>query len=694
MAFLGQEEQIREFQERFRVLYAVAFIAIALLTLRLVYLQVITGDRMRQLSEENRIKRVKVAAPRGMIFDRNNALLIDNRPAFDVEIIPQYMRESRRSDEVIARLSKLISTPEAEIRATLEKARTQPSFLPVKIKNDLSRDEVASIETWKISLPGVEVREEIKRTNLQGEIAAHLLGYIGEVNATELPVLNKKGRVYKLGDNIGKFGLEQRMEEVLRGQDGEELKEVDALGRAKLDRQKGRVLSTEPDKPAMPGTNLKLTIDQDLQLAAWKAFEDKIGSIVALDPHSGQVLAMLSKPSFDPTEFSRGIAPGTWSKLLNNENRPMRDRTIQDHYPPGSTFKIVTAIAGLEEKAIDERTTFSCSGFIRVGNRLMHCHKREGHGSVNVVQALSQSCDVFFYRMAQRLKSVDDIAKWATLLGLGRRTGINLAREATGLVPTEEWKQKRFGQPWTPGETLNISIGQGYLLVTALQLANLYATIGNGGTLYRPYLVKAIQSYDGQMVQEGSPEVIGKVTITPKTLALVLKGIWGVVNDQHGTAYRQRLPGMDMAGKSGTAQVIRLSKDRLFGRNGKSQCMNFRFKDRHHGLFVALAPADDPKIAVAVIAEHGCSGGMGAAPIVRSVVKTYLQKYYPQLYSDTVLAAQLKGADALMYKAGAEAAARAAAAANSAEEEDLIIDADSNLRLPVDTDAPDLPGGE
>ena len=498
MAFLGQEEQIRDYQDRFKYLYVAVFIGLGILLARLVHLQLLQGDRMRQYSEENRIKRVKIAAPRGMIFDRNRKLLIDNRPAFDLEIIPQYLRESRRTDEVIAKVSKMIKMTEQEIRDVLEKNRNQPTFMPVKIKTDLTRDEVAQIEVWKIDMPGVQVQEEIKRTNVFGDVASHLLGYIGEVNTTELPRINKAGLKYKLGDSLGKFGLEQRMEDTLRGNDGERLVEVDALGRVKLEKGPGmresRVLDSQLENPGQPGRNLVLTIDQDLQLAAVQAFGDKIGSLVAIDPRTGEILAMVSRPSFDPTEFSRGIPTALWNKLLANEHRPLRDKTIQDHYPPGSVFKVVTAIAGLEEGIIDEKTTFNCGGVIKVGNRQYHCHAKHGHGNINVVTALTRSCDIFFYRVAQKLKSVDDIAKWAVHLGLGRKTGINLAREVPGLIPTEAWKQKRFNQEWQAGESLSVAIGQSFVLTTGLQLANLYASIANGGTLFRPFLVKEIES--------------------------------------------------------------------------------------------------------------------------------------------------------------------------------------------------------
>jgi penicillin-binding protein 2 len=487
-------------------------------------------------------------------------------------------------------------------------------------------------------MPGVEVKEEIKRTNLYGEIASHLLGYIGEVNPNELPALQKKGLNYKLGDSIGKFGLEQRMEDVVRGEDGEELKEVDALGRIKREGGKNRVLSGLTGKPAEPGKNLVLTVDQDLQLAADKAMDGKAGAVVAVDPRNGEVLAMVSKPSFDPTLFSRGIPAALWSRLLNDPNRPLRDKTIQDHYPPGSTYKIVTAIAGLEEGIINENTKFTCTGSLRLGNRPFHCHKKGGHGDLNVVGAIQKSCDVFFYKTAMKLQNgVDDIAKWALHLGLGKRTGITLPRETSGLIPTVDWKKKRYNQEWNQGETLSVAIGQSYNLVTGIQLANLYAAISNGGTVYRPQLVKEVESYDGKVMHELKPEVLGNFRLNPKTVELVKEGLWGVINVPGATAFHQRLPGMDFAGKTGTVQVIRLSADKIY-----QECKNMRYLDRHHGLFVGFAPAKDPVIAVAVIAEHACSGSGGAAPVARAVVKTFLEKYYPDIYGEKVLAARLK----------------------------------------------------
>jgi penicillin-binding protein 2 len=638
MAFLGQEQQVREYQNRFKYLNAGLTVAFIILLLQLLNLQILQGDSLKVASEENRIKRVKIAAPRGMIFDRTGNLLLDNRPAFDLEIIPQYLKESKTIEETISIISRITKMPHADIRKVLSRAKSQPAYLPIKIKTDLSRDEVAELKSWQIAMPGVSVEMEIKRTNVYGDLASHLLGYIGEVNQTELPILQKTAvRRYKLGDNIGKFGLEQKMEDVLRGEDGEEWVEVDALGRRKLEKYRGRFLAENQGKNAVPGRNLTLTIDQDLQAAAAKAFGDKVGSVVAIDPRTGEILSMLSRPSFDPTEFSRGIPAELWKRLLENENKPLRDKTIMDHYSPGSVFKTITAIAGLQEKVIDENTKFHCTGSLRLGNRVYHCWKKEGHGDVDVVTALTKSCDVFFYRLAQKLKSVDDIAAWAFHLGLGKKTDINLPRETSGLIPTEAWKKQRLGQEWTAGETLSVAIGQGYVLTTALQLANTYASIANGGTFYRPFLIKKITTVDGNLVQEFQPEILDKTRLDPKTYDLIKKGLWGVVNNPNGTAHAQMLPGMDFVGKTGTVQIMSVAANKIY-----QKCENLKFRQRHHGMFAGFAPMDNPKIAVAVVAEHACHGASGAAPIARAVIKTYLEKYFPEEYGDKALASKGK----------------------------------------------------
>lgn len=640
MSFIGNEEQIRFLQERFKFAYGILIIGVLILLSRMAYLQILNGEQMKQYADENRIKRVKIMAPRGMIYDREGKLLVDNRPAFDVLVTPQYLTDSKRYHEVLSLLSKLIKIPMSEIDKKMQKAKKQPSFMPVPIKENLTRDEVAELEAWKIDMPGVNVEMAIQRTNLDGDVASHLYGYIGKVSQAELAFVNSKSssKKYSLDDIIGKSGLEKRFEDDLRGVDGSELVEVDVLGRSIQSNRakKGRLLVQNKQEPPIPGKNLVLTVDQDLQKAAIRGFGEKNGGLIAIDPRNGEVLAMISRPSFDSTDFSRGINPELWNKLIADENHPLRDKTIQDHYPPGSTFKPITAIAGLEEGVINKDTIFHCSGSINIGNRVVHCHKKTGHGNVDVVSALTQSCDVFFYRVAQKLKSVDDIAKWAFHLGFGHLTGIELARETPGLIPTEAWKMKRFNQPWNPGESLYVAIGQGFVLSTTIQLANAYAALVNGGTLYRPHVLKKIQSVDGKTISEPEPFILDKTALKPETVDLVTQGLYGVVNSPHGTAHSQMIPGMDFGGKTGTIQVVSIKADKIF-----QSCMNLKPSQRHHGAFVGYAPIKNPSIVVAVIAEHACSGSRGAAPIAREVIKTYLEKYYPDLYGPRAIAERL-----------------------------------------------------
>ncbi len=636
MAFLGQEEQIRVLQDRFRYLYAALLLGLGLILIKLTYLQILQGDKMRRYSEENRIKRVKISAPRGMIFDRQGTLLIDNQPAFDLEITPQYLREAKNKDEVISKLSKASGISKSIIYRELKKSRRQPAFIPIKIKTDLSRDEVAKIESWKIDMPGVAITTEIKRTSLFGDVSAHLLGYIGEVHSSELNSLNNGKRKYRLGDMMGKFGLEKQMEDVLIGEDGQELLEVDALGRRIRKNEAGsRFLSQDTSKPAIPGNNLVLTIDNDIQLAAVNAFGDKVGSMVAIDPWTGEIIAMLSRPSFDTTSFSRGIPADLWRDLINNEDRPMRDKTIQDHHSPGSVFKVVTAIAGLEEGAIDEETTFNCKGEIKLGNRIYRCWKHHGHGNMKIMKALEESCDVFFYRVSQKLKSVDKIAKWAKALGLGEKTGVPLIGEIPGLIPTEAWKLRALNQPWIGGETLSVAIGQSFVLTTTIQLANMFAAIANRGTLYTPYVVKRIETPEGELVQEFKPQIKSKATISEKTYKIVEEGILNAVNSNKGTAFWQRIPGINFAGKTGTVQVVRLGRDKKY-----KKCNEMPPNLRDHGVFVGYAPTENPAIAVAVFTEHSCHGSSGSAPIAREVIRTYLAKYFSDKYGPKALAAK------------------------------------------------------
>ena len=326
-------------------------------------------------------------------------------------------------------------------------------------------------------------------------------------------------------------------------------------------------------------------------------------------------------PSFDPSKFSRKLTTKYWNSILENENNPMRDRSIQEHYAPGSTFKTISALAALEENIITPETEFECGGSLKVGRRTFHCWKKSGHGSVNVVGALRESCDVFFYQIAKKM-DVDDLAKYAKGFGLGSRTGVSLPREISGLMPTKEWKKKRYGRPWQKGETLATIIGQSYVLMTPLQLANSYAMIANGGTGYRPTLIKEVFSSNGDIIENGKPEVVRKIEIKPENLKVIKQGLYEVVNERKGTAWWYRLPKGEISGKTGTSQVIEFSADKIY-----HKCEEREYKYRHHGIFGSYAPSNNPRIAVAVVVEHGCHGSSAAAPVAKAIIKKYLEKY-------------------------------------------------------------------
>lgn len=653
---LGQNEQLQIYQDRFRVLYAILIGASVILVSRLWYLQILRGEEFKQFAEENRLKKIRVEAPRGMVFDRNRKLLLDNQPTFLVTITPQYFKAAKATEQerVLSKLSSLLKIDSASIREILQKARKQPSFQAVTIKRSLSMEEVAMIEMEKLDLPGVDVAVGIQRTNVNGNIGSHMLGYIAEIDGEEIPKLNRDAKIpYQQGNFIGKSGLEQQWETVLRGEDGVEYVEVDALGRRKLRSAKAKdnVFSDIKPKPAVPGKNLVLTVDEDLQQAAADVFirDHRTGAVVAIDPNNGEVLSMFSWPSFNSTEFSVGITPEYWKQLANDEDKPLRDKTLVDHYSPGSTFKIISSIAGLEEGLINAQTVINAGGQFWFGGRAFHDWKKEGHGPTDIIRALYRSVDVYYYKLATRLE-IDSLAHFADLLGLGQKTGIKLPGEVSGILPSTTWKKRNFGTEWYPGETLSVIIGQSYVMTTPLQLANMIAGIANGSRIYKPRLIKRIEDTDGTLIEETKPEVLHEFNFKPENLQLVRKGLLEVLENEQGTAHASMIPGIHIAGKTGTAQVVKYTQDTYY-----KDCNLQERRFRLHGLFVAYAPVEDPKIAVAVVAEHSCGGAGGAAPAAVAVIKRYLEKLDPAKYGPEALK-QAK-ADYLKSRAHPRAAA-------------------------------------
>jgi penicillin-binding protein 2 len=572
----------------------------ALTLTRLWHLQVGEGEQYRSLSENNRIRLKRVRATRGTILDRHGQILVDNRPSFDITLVPEDAHDVPRT---IAALARLLGPDAGDLSASVQAAANRPPFEDVILKRDIEWESIVALETHQLDLPGVSVQVGPRRTYPFNDVAAHLLGYVGEVSQKELA--DRQG--YRMGDLIGKAGAERYWEDYLRGVDGGQQVEVDSVGR------KLRVLSEVEETP---GNTLVLTVDRELQLAAEKAMGEQEGAIIALDPRTGDVLAMVSRPAFDPNVFARGIRAAEWRGLLEDRKRPLNSKAVQGTYPPGSTFKIIMAAAALEEGVINPFTHIHCGGGIFFGNRTFRCWRPSGHGSMNVHEALVRSCDVFFYQVGQRL-GVDGIAEYAHRFGLGAPTGITLEHESSGIIPSTAWKRQRFGEPWYAGETLSVAIGQGYVTSTPLQMANAMAAIANGGTVYRPQFVKRVETPDGTLVLEQQPIVTRELGFKSSTLLQIRQALSDVVNSNRGTGSKARVRGIEVGGKTGTSQVGKLGAERL--KQGR-----FARERKDHAWFVAFAPVSNPEIAVAVLAEHaGEHGGTAAAPIAQRVIAQY-----------------------------------------------------------------------
>ena len=586
--------------------YLVVFVGLAffLIFIRLWSLQVIKGGDLRRLSENNCIRLRENPADRGMLLDRKGRIVAHNRPSFEVYLIPE---DLKANPEVVTEVGNLLKIPPEEIQERINTQKRRAPFKPVRIKSDIDWNELANLEFNRVYLPGLFVDVRPRRAYDYGDLASHLIGYLGEVDENELK--QAKETPYRMGTLIGKYGVEYRWENDLRGTDGGRQIEVDALGREI--RPLGIV---EP----FPGNNLFLTIDLDLQRTAEEAYQDKNGALVAMDPKTGRILAMVSKPSFEPDIFARNILPEEWKSLVENPHHPLQNKGIQGQYPAGSTFKIVTAIAGLESGSITPTTQFFCKGAFPYGNRDFRCWKEGGHGTISLHRALVESCDIYFYQVGLKV-GVDLIAHYANEFNLGRVTGISLPHEKPGTVPSSAWKKKRFGVPWYSGETLSFSVGQGYLNATPLQLLMLISGVANGGKQYLPQVVERVENIYGKKLKEYPPMELRKANVSETTLQIVQEALRGAVNDPHGTGWTCKLKEVKVAGKTGTAQVVRLPDN---FKKGDMNRMPQKFRD--HAWFVAYAPFEDPKIAIAVLVEHGGFGASAAAPIAKKVIEKFL----------------------------------------------------------------------
>ncbi len=570
---------------------------------RMYYLQVVESQRYVTLADENRINLRLLPPPRGRIVDRHERPMADNQQNYRVVIIPEQAQDVERT---LDRLSLIVSLSAGERRRILREVKRKRAFVPITVRENLDWREVARIEVNTPDLPGVLIDVGQSRSYLSGPETAHVLGYVASVSEKELtgdPLLELPGF------RIGKAGVEKVYDLALRGSGGSSQVEVNALGRVirELNRQEGQ-----------PGTEVRLTIDRDLQNYIANYLGNESASVVVMDVHSGEVLALVSSPSFDPNSFNKGLSQAEWESLISNPRAPLTNKTIAGQYAPGSTFKPAVALAALDKGVITPDTKIHCAGSTKLGNTEFHCWKKGGHGPLDLRGAIEHSCDVYFYEVARRT-GIDRIGAMARRFGLGDQLGLDLPGEKPGLVPDNKWKMGAIGSPWQLGETLIAGIGQGYILTTPLQLAVMTARLVNGGRAVTPRLTTDQFSPEGVLPYPA--EEAESLGLPPEHLSIVLKGMEDVVNAPTGTAYRSRIkePEWQMAGKTGTVQVRRISKAER--ETGVLKNEDLPWEERDHALFVGYAPFDNPRYAVSVVVEHGGGGSSTAAPIARDVLR-------------------------------------------------------------------------
>ena len=602
------KDHLREahiFTSRALVALACVGFLITLVIARLIYLQIISHEHFATLSEKNRVNIVPVAPTRGLIYDRNGVLLAQNVPSFSLEIIPE---QTDDLEATLKGLGKLIPISDDDLDNFRTRLEQHHPFESIPLRFRLSDEEVARFAVNRYRFPGVEIQARLSRDYPFGKTASHLLGYVGRINVDELETLDPSN--YAGTTHVGKVGVEKSYEDLLHGTVGYEHDETNA---------RGRVLRVLQRIPPVPGENLYLTIDMNLQQAAEDALQGKRGALVAINPKTGEVLAMASVPGVDPNLFVNGISSADYKALQDDPDQPLFNRFLSGQYPPGSTIKPLLALAGLELKAITPTSTLYCPGYYSLpgDSHRYRDWKKEGHGTMNVSSAIVHSCDVYFYQLARTL-GIDRMYTYLSYFGFGKKTGIDLPGEQAGLLPSREWKRASRQQAWFPGETLITGIGQGYTLVTPLQLAEAAAILANRGTLIRPHVLYARQRGSGPRVEEPG-EARGHVPVAdPSNWDTVTAAMVDVVNTPQGTAYGiGRNAPYRIAGKTGTAQVFGVKQ----GEKYRPEELAERLLD--HALFMAFAPAEDPEIAVAVIVENGGHGGSAAAPVARAVMDRY-----------------------------------------------------------------------
>jgi len=593
---------------------------------RLYHLQILRGEEYKGRADENFVKELRVPADRGLILDRNRRVLVDERPSYDLVLTPYFC--GKACDEVLARLGSMVSlTPEELVRAQerLRAARGLVRFRPFVVKVDIAREELDVVEANRMpgGLAGVDVIPTPHRSYRHGASGGHLFGYTNEIGPEELDRANEElpegALPYQPGDYVGRRGLERRYEAELRGVDGRRRVVVDARGNAKgEDIERELVPESQRLEPSRPGKNLLLSIDWRLQEFAEKTFPGTAGAVLAMDARTGFLLALVTRPAPDPNKLSGRIGRAELQAIHGDPLQPELFRAIQQHYFPGSTFKVVTAIAALEEGTFRRGGSVHCPGFYRLGAHRWRCDKESGHGGVDLEHALGASCDVFFYTLGDRL-GADRMAHWGRLLGLGRPTGFDVAGEVAGVMPDEAWHDRHIPGGYQRGMAVNIAIGQGDVRVTPMQQLVLYGALASG-VVWRPQVVLRVEDERGETVRQFAPEERGRLPIRPETREAVLEGLAAAVNAPFGTAYRSRLSDLDveMVGKTGTAQVVKLGAKRL-------KAAQVSYFERDHAWFAAFAPREDPAVVVVVLNEHSGFGASNAAPTAAAVVRKWLE---------------------------------------------------------------------
>jgi penicillin-binding protein 2 len=604
-------EEVSLFRQRLALVLGGLALLLAVVLFRLWFLQVIEGGYYEEVAKGNRIRVIPEAAPRGIIYDRTGEILAFNRPSFDVQLV---LEDTPSLGRTLDHLARVTDVPVKSLRESLTANRKGPRFKPIVLLKDVGRKTADLIETYQEDLPGVSVSVEPKRLYPTAYLDAHVLGYVGVINEdqlTRLPVSRlSSGRI------VGQAGIELMENNVLIGTDGGKQVEVDHVGREL------KVLS-QPINP-VPGADIQLTIDLRLQRYIRTLMQGYQGVVIVSKPRTGEVLALASYPDYDPNQFVGGIDTSKWGALTRNEDRPLINKAVQGLYPPGSTFKMVLAAAGLNTGAIDPTTKLNCPGYFRINREIHYCWKRSGHGDVTVDQAIEESCNVFFYQVGLQL-GVDTIRDYARMFGFGAPTGIELESEKSGLLPSREWKQRVMGEQWYDGETVSVAIGQGFVTVTPIQLANYVNVIANGGLWVRPTLIRRITAPDGRVLasDQDLPRESRLLPLAPEIFDVIRHGMVEAVNGQGGTAGRARSRLFTVAGKTGTSQVVGRKSVKKSGEVEKDEDL------LPHSLFIGYAPAEDPKVSVMVLVEHGEAGGRIAAPIARKVLEFYSKNVEP-----------------------------------------------------------------